>query len=144
MSSKNDTMTSNNNLPAEIISEIASYDPRFKAKLENLFTENQKIIKHNKDVYSRLEYIHQRRNDLASMMMMPGYIDKEEYKEVMEDFDNYEEKMLKERKYINCKRKSKDMSKKRIYYTFYTENICDECATKYFTVKKSKDNKKAK
>jgi ribonuclease D len=99
-----DTMTSNNNLPAEIISEIASYDPRFKAKLEKLFMDNQEIIKHNKNVYGKLEYIDQRGNDLASMIV-PGYIDKEEYKEVMEDLDNYEEKMLKERKCINCKRR---------------------------------------
>jgi len=134
-------MNSINNLPAEIISEIASYDPRFKAKLEKLFMDNKEIIKNNKDVYGRLKYIHQRRNDLALMMMVPGYISKEEYTHIMNDLDNYEEKMVKERKCINYKKMSKDMSKDRIYYTFYRENICDECATKYFVVKNN-DKKK--
>jgi len=146
-------MTSINNLPAEIISEIAKYNPgssmklgltckNFNKILEKQLKENQDIFNHNKNIYGKLEYIEQRRNDLLTdYLTIPGFISKEEYKIVMKDLDDYEKTLLKERKCINCKRMSKDVSKNLIYYTFYTENVCNGCAHLCFNVEKNNFNK---
>jgi len=153
ISYKIDTMTSINNLPAEIISEIAKYNPgssmklgltckNFNKILEKQLKENQEIVNHNKNIYRNLEYIEQRRNDIATKyMMIPGCISERVYKLVMKNLDDTEEKLLKERKCINCKRMSKDMSKNIIYYTFYTENVCNDCAHLCFNVKPVTINK---
>ena len=142
-----------NDLPAEIICEIAKYNPgssmklgltckNFNKILEKQLKENQDIINHNKNIYRNLGYIEQRRNDLLTdYLTLPGFMNKEDYKIIMEDLDDTEREILNKRKCINCKRMSKDMSKNLIYYTFYTENVCNDCAHLCFNVEKNNFNK---
>jgi hypothetical protein len=140
-------------LPPEIICEIAKYNPASSAKLgltckafnkilEKELKENQEAFNHNKDVYERIEGLQQYRNEIAAnFLMMPDWISQEEYREIMKDVSKRYEKLVKQRKCINCKRLSKDMSKRIVYYTFYTENICNDCAHLCFNVDPIRINK---
>jgi len=149
---KIDTMASIHNLPAEIICEIAKYNPisatklaqtckNFNKILEKQLKENQEIVNHNKNIYRRLEAIDQRRNDIATKYMMMGCITDQEFKYIMKNLDDSYEKLIKQRKCIICKRLSKDMSKRINYYTFYTENVCNDCAHLCFNVNPIRINK---
>jgi len=140
-------MATINNLPAEIICEIAKYNPASSAKLgltckafnkilEKELKENQDIFNHNKNIYRNIGYINERRNDLfRDYVTYQGFMSKEDFKYEMKNLEKTERKLVKERKCINCKRKSKDMSKIIINLTFYTENICNDCAHLCFNVK---------
>ena len=146
-------MVSIHDLPAEIIYEIGKYNPASSAKLgltckafnkilEKELKENQKVFKHNKSIYRKIEGIEQHRNDIVSnFLMMPGWITQEEYRDIMKNLSDSYENLVKQRKCINCKRLSKDMSKRIVYYTFYTENICNDCAHLCFNVDPIRINK---
>jgi len=146
-------MTTINNLPAEIICEIAKYNPASSAKLgltcktfnkilEKELKENQKVFNHNKKIYKSLDVIEYRRNEIANKFLaVPYWITQREYNYIMKNLDDDEEKLVMERKCINCKRMSKDMSKIMINLTFYTQNICNDCAHVCFNVKPITVNK---
>jgi len=55
---------------------------------------------------------------------------REEYKKVYKKFVKGEVKLLKKKQCINGKRYNNEISKDRVYLTFYTKHLCEDCADK--------------